>query len=411
MLWSVATDVFLSFIGIFDIHFCTPNTCHCWSIMFSIFVFPVTVPCPPYNILAQMDILTGTAILSWSLSAGALRYKAIAVSGFSGTSVFCNTNQTNCNLNNLLCGDKYNVTVQAMGSICNSSASMARYLQTGDIYSFLIALLYFFLYKWEEFILFVSFFTVIFTRQICNFNKFILWYQGHAFLCWWVWHTRHLSLCSCGTWPEVLITTLLRLYRSRAYSHPAWPVTPHVCSTDWTAVRSTTSLWPPTAISTRMGSHPTHLHSPQVRESQPTHVIQSILSGVENMRTYKKIIGTNLQFDSSPKHCAKATQEWLKRVIFVNWPNLCPELNVIENLWQCFKFAVKEKQKKLVKICQQKWAKIANSVQSWSALTLKDLNLLHHWKVVVVSKQHFFSFFFKDVLAYKSILVFSGKSL
>ncbi|XP_058265731.1 uncharacterized protein LOC131365857 [Hemibagrus wyckioides] len=101
-----------------------------------------SVPCPPYNILAQMDILTGTAILSWSLSAGALRYKAIAVSGFSGTSVSCNSNQTNCNLNNLLCGDKYNVTVQAMGSICNSSASMARYLQTGPCVPVLVSVTY-----------------------------------------------------------------------------------------------------------------------------------------------------------------------------------------------------------------------------------------------------------------------------
>lgn len=80
-----------------------------------------------------MDILTGTAVLSWYLSAGALRYKALAVSSISVTNVSCDTNQTNCNLINLLCGDKYNVTVQAKGSICNSSASMGQYLQTGDV--------------------------------------------------------------------------------------------------------------------------------------------------------------------------------------------------------------------------------------------------------------------------------------
>lgn len=80
-----------------------------------------------------MDITTGTATLSWFLGVGALRYRAVAVSSMSGTSVSCNTYQTNCNLVNLLCGDKYNVTVQALGSVCNSSASMAQSLQTGKV--------------------------------------------------------------------------------------------------------------------------------------------------------------------------------------------------------------------------------------------------------------------------------------
>lgn len=118
----------------FDIQICTTKQLRSpLSITFSIFVFPLPVPCAPTNIWAQMDIMTGTAILSWYLSAGALRYKAVAVSSISGTSVSCETNQTNCNLINLLCGDKYNVTIQAVGSVCNNSASMGRYLQTGDV--------------------------------------------------------------------------------------------------------------------------------------------------------------------------------------------------------------------------------------------------------------------------------------
>ncbi|KAI5096119.1 hypothetical protein C0J45_14549, partial [Silurus meridionalis] len=90
-----------------------------------------TVPCAPSNIRAQMDIQASTAVLSWYFGAGSLRYKAIAVSSFAGTSVSCDTNQTNCNLINLLCGDKYNVTIQAVGNFCNNSASMGQYLQTG----------------------------------------------------------------------------------------------------------------------------------------------------------------------------------------------------------------------------------------------------------------------------------------
>ncbi|XP_053096527.1 uncharacterized protein LOC113530559 [Pangasianodon hypophthalmus] len=101
-----------------------------------------SVPCAPTNIRAQMDILTGTAVLSWYLSAGALRYKAMAVSSISGTNVSCDTLQTNCNLINLLCGDKYNVTIQAVGSICNSSTSMDRYLQTGPCVPVLVSASY-----------------------------------------------------------------------------------------------------------------------------------------------------------------------------------------------------------------------------------------------------------------------------
>ncbi|XP_017343677.1 uncharacterized protein LOC108276481 [Ictalurus punctatus] len=101
-----------------------------------------SVPCAPSNLRAQMDILTGTAMLSWYLSAGALRYKALAVSSISVTNVSCDTNQTNCNLINLLCGDKYNVTVQAKGSICNSSASMGQYLQTGPCVPVLVSVSY-----------------------------------------------------------------------------------------------------------------------------------------------------------------------------------------------------------------------------------------------------------------------------
>lgn len=113
------------------------------SIMSIIFVLSVAAPCVPYNIQAQMDILSSKAVLSWYLGAGALRYSAVAVSSLFGSSVSCDTNQTNCNLNNLICGDKYNITVNAVGSACNSSASMGQFLQTGDVYSLRLCLTYY----------------------------------------------------------------------------------------------------------------------------------------------------------------------------------------------------------------------------------------------------------------------------
>ncbi|KAJ8274470.1 hypothetical protein COCON_G00090950 [Conger conger] len=88
-----------------------------------------TAPCLPSNIEADMDCLDQSAILSWHNSAGALSYTAVAQTR-SGEDVTCDTNNTNCVMRGLACGEQYSVAVRAEGETCNSTAEMASQLIT-----------------------------------------------------------------------------------------------------------------------------------------------------------------------------------------------------------------------------------------------------------------------------------------
>ncbi|KAM4552488.1 fibronectin-like isoform 2-T2 [Odontesthes bonariensis] len=65
--------------------------------------------------------------MSWQPSVGAVSYLT-ALKALSGHTASCTTNQTNCQLSSLQCGEEYNVTVTAVGETCNSTAHMAGYL-------------------------------------------------------------------------------------------------------------------------------------------------------------------------------------------------------------------------------------------------------------------------------------------
>ncbi|XP_017573413.2 uncharacterized protein LOC108439482 [Pygocentrus nattereri] len=99
------------------------------------------VPCAPSNIQAVMDCQTGSAVLSWQSSAGALEYTATAFST-SGHAVLCESNETNCELLHLVCGSNYSISVQAKGNTCGISASMSGYLETGPCVVELVSVSY-----------------------------------------------------------------------------------------------------------------------------------------------------------------------------------------------------------------------------------------------------------------------------
>lgn len=91
----------------------------------------ISAPCLPRNILALMDCQSGSAILSWQPGTGALQYTATAVAE-SGQNISCQSNNTNCELTGLACGETYNITVLAKGQTCSSVASMSGGLKTGE---------------------------------------------------------------------------------------------------------------------------------------------------------------------------------------------------------------------------------------------------------------------------------------
>lgn len=71
------------------------------------------------------------AIVGWYPSDGALKYVVTAISA-SGHTVTCEAITTNCDLERLLCGQSYSISVKAVGQTCSSIANMTGQLVTGE---------------------------------------------------------------------------------------------------------------------------------------------------------------------------------------------------------------------------------------------------------------------------------------
>uniref|UniRef100_A0A3B3IE65 Fibronectin type-III domain-containing protein n=2 Tax=Oryzias latipes TaxID=8090 RepID=A0A3B3IE65_ORYLA len=88
-----------------------------------------TAPCELGNVKANMNCVAHTATASWQSSSGASNYVAVLATS-SGHVKSCTTNSTSCQLSSLQCGEKYNLTVKALGDTCNQTTLMAGYLIT-----------------------------------------------------------------------------------------------------------------------------------------------------------------------------------------------------------------------------------------------------------------------------------------
>lgn len=78
-----------------------------------------------------MDCYTDTAMVTWYPSAGALSYVTVATTA-SGHNVTCEGNTTSCEMEGLLCGETYYVSVEAVGETCSSVGHMTGHLVTGE---------------------------------------------------------------------------------------------------------------------------------------------------------------------------------------------------------------------------------------------------------------------------------------
>ena len=91
-----------------------------------------SVPCVPLNVSVEMDCGTGDAMVSWSPTQGAVRYRAFAQST-RGAAVTCEGSQPHCTLENVTCGAPYRVQVVSVGDNCTSLPSQAVEFQTGEV--------------------------------------------------------------------------------------------------------------------------------------------------------------------------------------------------------------------------------------------------------------------------------------
>ncbi|XP_053718297.1 uncharacterized protein LOC128757216 [Synchiropus splendidus] len=78
-----------------------------------------TAPCPPTHLSAVINCTTNTALLAWVGSGNAEFYTASAVSS-SQHQVACNTTTPGCMLDDLQCGEQYNVTVSSSDGECTT---------------------------------------------------------------------------------------------------------------------------------------------------------------------------------------------------------------------------------------------------------------------------------------------------
>ncbi|KAE8611013.1 hypothetical protein XENTR_v10012303 [Xenopus tropicalis] len=90
--------------------------------------FP-TCPCTPVNVIAEIDCVSNTGLVSWDSSPGAENYKAIA-NGTAQDIHTCNSTSTSCDFIGLKCGTTYSVVIIAANEKSNSESSSPVQLNT-----------------------------------------------------------------------------------------------------------------------------------------------------------------------------------------------------------------------------------------------------------------------------------------
>ncbi|XP_051946726.1 fibronectin type III domain-containing protein 7-like [Xyrauchen texanus] len=79
-----------------------------------------SVPCAPTNVQASLICLSNSAAVTWQSASGALSYQAEGITVDGNHTAYCNSSVTHCNLEHLLCGQTYNVSVLSADNTCRS---------------------------------------------------------------------------------------------------------------------------------------------------------------------------------------------------------------------------------------------------------------------------------------------------
>ncbi|XP_034036687.1 fibronectin type III domain-containing protein 7-like [Thalassophryne amazonica] len=89
-----------------------------------------SAPCSPTNVKAALQCHLDSAAVTWEQASGASAYHAVGVTADGHYRQECNNTETYCDLNNLLCGQTYNVSVFSHDESCSSLESDRAYVRT-----------------------------------------------------------------------------------------------------------------------------------------------------------------------------------------------------------------------------------------------------------------------------------------
>ncbi|XP_034439595.1 uncharacterized protein LOC117760582 [Hippoglossus hippoglossus] len=91
-----------------------------------------SVPCTPTNVKASLLCHSNSAAVTWERASGAVSYLAVAVTADGSHQTQCNNTMTHCDLDDLQCGQTYNVSVFAQDESCSSVESNRSYVRTAS---------------------------------------------------------------------------------------------------------------------------------------------------------------------------------------------------------------------------------------------------------------------------------------
>lgn len=92
--------------------------------------FLLLVPCTPNIGSVVLDCFTNSALLDWTHAEGALNYTSTAQSS-SGHVSSCSSSFTNCELQDLQCGQMYSVVTVGSNGKCSSPPSTRLQVESG----------------------------------------------------------------------------------------------------------------------------------------------------------------------------------------------------------------------------------------------------------------------------------------
>uniref|UniRef100_A0A3Q2UY66 Uncharacterized LOC102300190 n=1 Tax=Haplochromis burtoni TaxID=8153 RepID=A0A3Q2UY66_HAPBU len=92
-----------------------------------------TAPCPPQNVVVGAQCGAGSMVVSWSPNPDAQYFHVAAVSN-TGARLYCNSTGNSCTLNNLPCGQSYNITVLSIRNGCQSKPSAVVESSSGKLF-------------------------------------------------------------------------------------------------------------------------------------------------------------------------------------------------------------------------------------------------------------------------------------